>query len=120
MSCLDGWDHYLHSITRGKFSEGQKNRLRKSVQTFRRHLGKDWPSQSKDTHHELFWSLEVISGATSDYLLVLWGECLSALEKVKGFDSMLPKIKDPVLFRSSLAELEVAGRLARHGCNLEN
>ena len=91
----------------------------KSVQTFRRHLGEDWPSQSKDTYHELLGSLEVISGATSDYLLVLWGECLSALEKVKGFESMLPKIKDPVLFRSSLAELEVAGRLARHGCNLE-
>ena len=119
MSCLDGWDHYLCSITRGKFSEKQKDRLTKSVQTFRKHLGEDWPSQSKDTPHELLWSLEVISGATSDYLLVLWGECLSALEKVKGFDSVLPKIKDPVLFRRSLAELEVAGRLARHGCNLE-
>ena len=119
MSCSDSWDHYLHSITRGKFSEVQKDRLMKSVQTFRIHLGEDWPSQSKDTHHELLWSLRVISGATSDYLLVLWGECLSALEKVKGFESMLPKIKDPVLFRSSLAELEVAGRLARHECNLE-
>ena len=36
MSCLDGWDHYLCSITRGKFSEKQKDRLTKSVQTFRR------------------------------------------------------------------------------------
>ena len=119
MSCTGDWDDYLRLIAEGRFSEGQKERLARSVQTFRSHLGEDWPSQPGDTYHELLGSLMVIGGAMSDALLVLWRECLSALEDVKGFESMLPKMRDPVKFRGSLAELEVAGRLARHGCVLE-
>ena len=119
MSCTGDWDDYLRLIAEGRFSEGQKERLASSVQTFRKHLGEDWPLQPGDTYHELLESLSVISGATSDALLVLWGECLSALEDVKGFESMLPKMRDPVKFRRSLAELEVAGRLAKCGRVLE-
>ena len=119
MSYSDSWDYYLHRITTSDFNYEQKKHLAKAVNTMRRHLSEDWPSKSKDTHHELLWLLRSISGSISDNLLVLWGDCMSAIEDIDGFASMLSKIADPVTFHSSIAELEVAGRLAMHGCRLK-
>ena len=115
----DSWDHYLHRVTTSKMDESQKERLTKAVHSLRRNLGEDWPTKSKDTPHTLLWSLRVISGSMSDGLLVIWGDSMAAVENVKGVESILAKIRRYDCFASSIAELEMAGRLAKKECNVE-
>ena len=115
----DGWDHYLSGIEAIKGYKKQKDLLTKAVQTLQEHIGDDRPSKSSETNHGLLWELRIISGATSDGFLVIWGDAISAVEEANGFKSMLNKIRRHDLFYSSIAELEIAGRLARNGCRIE-
>ena len=115
----DSWDHYLHRVTTSKMNKIQKERLTRAVLSLRRNLGEDWPVESKDTMHTLLWSLRVISGSMSDGLLVIWGDSMAAVENVKGVESILVKIRRYDCFASSIPELEMAGRLAKKGCNVE-
>ena len=115
----DSWDHYLHNITTSKINERHQGRLTRAVQSLRRNLGEDWPAESKDTPHSLLWSLRVISGSLNDGRLVIWGDCIAAVENVKGVESVLTKVRRHDCFVSSIAELEIAGRLTKKGCNVE-
>ena len=115
----DSWDHYLHNITTSKINERHQGRLTRAVQSLRRNLGEDWPAESKDTPHSLLWSLRVISGSLNDGRLVIWGDSMAAVENVKGVESILAKIRRYDCFASSIAELEIAGRLAKKECNVE-
>ena len=115
----DSWEHYLHNITTGKTDEKHQGRLTRAVQSLRRNLGEDWPAESKDTLHNLLWLLRVISGSFSDGRLVIWGDCMAAVENVKGVESVLTKVRRHDRFASSIAELEMAGRLAKKGCNVK-
>ena len=115
----DSWDHYLRRVTASKMDESQKEHLTKAVHTLRRNLGEDWPAESKDTTHSLLWSLRVISGSLNDGRLVIWGDCMASVENVKGFEGILAKIRRYDCFNSSIAELEMAGRLVKKGCNVE-
>ena len=115
----DGWDHYLGLVKAAKASPEMKIQLTEAVQTLRRVLGEDWPSKSRDSHHPILWSLRMISGAMGDGILVNWGGCVSALERTRNFESLLAKLRRPTGFESSIAELEVAGRLASNGCAVE-
>ena len=117
---IDDWAHYLDSVTiNDRIDEKQKKRLLESIQTLRKNLGEDWPAESKNTSHAVLWSLRIISGAMADGLLVLWGDSISEVENIKNFENILVGIRDPVKFDSSMAELEVASRLARHGYCIE-
>ena len=118
-SYQDGWDHYLGNIGKLKCDKEQKDLLTKAVWTLRKHLGEGWPSESSNINHGLIWFLRTISIQTSNGFLVIWGDAMSAVEDVDGFESMLDKIRHPDLFRASIAELEMAGRLARSGCRIE-
>ena len=64
-------------------------------------------------------TVRVISGSMSDGLLVIWGDSMAAVENVKGVESILAKIRRYDCFASSIAELEMAGRLAKKECNVE-
>ena len=119
MSYSDDWDHYLNNIKSIKAGQKQKDRLTMAVQTMRRNFGEDWLSESKDTPHTILWSLQSMSGAMDEGLLVIWGDYISAVEKSKGFETLRNKLKRHDCFESSLAELEMAGRLASHGCRIE-
>ena len=117
---IDDWDHYLDSVAiNDRIEEKQKKKLLRSIQTLRKNLGEDWPTESKNTNHALLWSLRIISGATADGFLVLWGDAMSAMENTKNFGDVLAGIKTLDKFDSSMAELEVASRLAGHGCQIE-
>ena len=115
----DDWDHYLELVKAAKASPEMKVRLTEAVQTLRRALGEDWPLKVQDSHHPILWSLRMISGAMSDGILVNWGGCVSALEMSKNFENLLTKLRLPTGSESSIAELEVAGRLAGNGCTVE-
>ena len=116
----DSWNHYLNSIyTNNRIEKKQKRRLLQSVQTLRKNLGEDWPATSKDSNHEILWLLRTISGAVSDSLLIIWGDFMSAVEDVKGFEDVMDRIKNPNSFASSIAEMEMAGRLAKPGRCIE-
>ena len=116
---LDSWDHYLHSVTTSKRDKIQKERLTRAVRSLRRNLGEDWPVESKDTPHTLLWSLRVISDSMSDGLLIICGDSMAAVENVKGVENILAKMRRYDCFASSIPELEMAGRLAKKGCNVE-
>ena len=115
----DSWDHYLHRVATSKIDKIQKERLTRAVQSLRRNLGEDWPVESKDTLHTLLWSLRVISDSMSDGLLIIWGESMAAVENMKGVESIRAKMRRYDCFTSSISELEMAGRLAKKGCNVE-
>ena len=115
----DGWDHYLGLVKAAEASPEMKAQLTEAVQRLRRVLGEDWPSKSRDSHHPILWSLRMISGAMGDGILVNWGGCVSVLERTRNFGSLLAKLRRPTGSESSIAELEVAGRLASNGCAVE-
>ena len=115
----DRWDHYLNSIEQIRGDKKQKDLLTKAVQTLRKHLGEDWPSESSNANNGLIWFLRTISTQMGNGFLVIWGDAVSAVEDANSFDDMLDKIRRPNLFRASIAELEMAGRLARNGCRIE-
>ena len=115
----DSWDHYLQNITTCKTDEKHQERITKAVQSLRRNLGEDWPAESKDTTHNLLWLLRVASGSFNDGRLVIWGDCMAAVENVKGVDSVLTKVRRHDCFAGSIAELEMAGRLAKKEYNVE-
>ncbi len=116
----DGWDHYLSSIEENAASPELKKQLTEAVQTIRRYLGEDWPSKApEDSRHAILWELRMISGAVRDYLPVVWGNSLSAVEGAEGLDGMLAKLRRHEDPESSIAELEMAGRLVSHGYSIE-
>ena len=116
----DDWDRYLDSVTtNGNIPDNQKRRLTKAIQILRRNLGESWPAESRETNHRILWALRLISGSMSDGLLVIWGDSMSALEKIVGYDRILTKIKRPDIFDGAIAELEIAGRLAGRECLAE-
>lgn len=94
-------------------------RLTNAVQTLRKHLGEDWPAKSSGSNDGLIWFLRMIRIQMNNGFLVIWGDAVSAVEGADGFDVMLDKIRNPKRFRASIAELEMAGRLARNGCRIE-
>ena len=109
----DDWDHYLDNVaTNSSIPDSQKYQLTKAIQTLRKNLGESWPSESRETNHRILWELRIISGAVSDGLIVIWGDSMSAAEKVEGFSKILAKIKRHDCFDGTIAELEIAGRLA--------
>ena len=112
----DGWDQYLDKVAaNGDIPDGKRRRLTKAIQTLRRHLGEGWPSESKDTGHRILLALRNVSGSVHDGLLLEWSDSLSAIENVRGFDGILDRIKRSDLFGGAVAELKIAGRLARRG-----
>ena len=116
----DDWDHYLDNVaTNSSILDSQKYQLTKAIQTLRKNLGESWPSESRETNHRVLWELRIISGAVSDGLIVIWGDSMSAAEKVEGFSRILAKIRRPDCFDGTIAELEIAGRLAGRGCLTE-
>ena len=115
----DRWDYYLDSIGKIRGDKKQKDLLTKAVKTLRKHLGEDWPSESSNASNGLIWFLRRISIQMGNGFLVIWGDAMSAVEDANGFEGMLDKIRRPDLFRSSIAELEMAGRLAKNGCHIE-
>ena len=115
----DRWDHYLDSIEKIRSDKKQKDLLTMAVKTLRKHLGEDWPSESSNASNGLIWFLRRISIQMGNGFLVIWGNAMSAVEDAKGFEGMLDKIRHPGLFRTSIAELEMAGRLAKNGCCIE-
>ena len=117
--CQDQWDHYLDSIGQVRCGQKQKDLLTKAVQTLRKHLGEGWPAESSHSNDGLIWFLRMIRIHARDGLLVIWGDAMSAVAGADGFDGMLAKIRNPKHFRASIAELEMAGRLARNGCRIE-
>ena len=113
----DDWDHYLDNVaTNSSIPDSQKYQLTKAIQTLRKNLGESWPSESRETNHRILWELRIISGAVSDGLIVIWGDSMSAAEKVEGFSKILAKIRRHDCFDGTIAELEIAGRLAGRGC----
>ena len=116
---VDSWERYLDSVKAARTAPEQKVRLAEAVRILRRALGEDWPSKSKDSYHTILLSLRSISGAASDSLLVYWADCVSALEGAEGFVGMVDKLRRPAGIAGSIAELEVAGRLAARGCTVE-
>ena len=113
-----GWEHYLNDIDTAVADPEMRERLKEAVQTMRRHLGEDWLSITKDDNI-LRWFLGNVSGAVSDYLLVIWGDAIAATEGSVGFERMMDKLRNPGRLESPLAELETAGRLAGRGCYIE-
>lgn len=109
-SDTDGWDHCLNLIKVAKAALEMKAQIMEAVQTLRRILDEDWPSESKDIYHPILWPLRMISGSMSDDNLINWGGYMSALEKTKSFESLLSKLRHPDKPESVMAELEVAGR----------
>lgn len=118
-SYQDRWDHYLDSIGKIRGDKQQKDLLTKAVKTLRKHLGEDWPSEFGNANNELIWFLRMISSQTDNGFLIIWGDAMSAVEDANGFEGMLDKIRRPDRFRDSVAELEMASRLARNGCQIE-
>ena len=108
----DRWDHYLDSIEQIRGDKKQKDLLTKAVQTLRKHLGENWPSESSNANNGLIWFLRTISTQMGNGFLVIWGDAMSAVEDANGFDGMLDKIRRPDLFRASIVELEMAGSIA--------
>lgn len=114
------WDHYLNEIqTNIKIKDEHRKQLIKSVTALRKNLGEDWLLKSKDTNHPILWSLRTIHGGSADNLLSIWGDSISTLEKIPGFDKILERIKKTNSFDSAVSELEIASRLVNHGCNLK-
>ena len=116
----DDWDRYLDSVaTNSNIPENKKRRFTKAIQIMRKNLGESWPSESRETNHGILWALRLISGSINDGLLVIWSDSMSALEKIEGYNRILAKIKRPDRFDGTIAELEIAGRLAGRGCLTE-
>ena len=116
----DDWDRYLDNVaTNSSIPDNQKHQLTKAIQIMRKNLSESWPSESRETNHGILWALRLISGSISDGLLVIWSDSMSAVEKIEGFDRILAKIKRPDRFDGTIAELEIAGRLAGRGCLIE-
>lgn len=113
------WESYLDRVDANVADLAMRRQLRKAVLTMRRHLGEDWPSRSNGDRNILRFFLGNVSGAVSDYLLVIWGDAISAVESVSGFDGMLAKLRGCGVLESTLVELEVAGRLAGRGARVE-
>ena len=112
------WEPYLNRIIANVAEPEMRERLTGAVQIMMRHLGEDWPSKPKDDNL-LRWFLGNVSGAVSDYLLVIWGDAISSVEGAVGFERMAAKLRDPGRIESPIAELEMAGRLAGSGCRIE-
>ena len=88
----DDWDHYLDNVaTNSSIPDSQKYQLTKAIQTLRKNLGESWPSESRETNHRILWELRTISGAVSDGLIVIWGDSMSAAEKVEGLSRILAR-----------------------------
>ena len=112
------WESCLGRIGANVANPEMAERLTGAVRAMRRHLGEDWLSVAKDGNM-LRWFLGNVSGAVSDYLLVIWGDAISAAEESAGFGRMAAKLRDPGRLESPLAELEMAGRLAGRGCRVQ-
>ena len=115
----DGWDLYLGRVKAAEATPEMKAHLTEAILTLGRALGEDWPSRLQDSDHPILWSLRMISGAMGDGILVNWGGCVSALENAENLESLLHKLRRPDETGSAVAELEVAGRLAGNGCDME-
>lgn len=114
------WEHYLNEIqSNTEIKDERRKQLIKSVTALRKNLGEDWLSKSKDTNHPILWSLRTIHGGSTDNLLSIWGDSLSTLEKIPGFDKILNRVKKSDAFESAESELEVASRLVKHGCKIK-
>lgn len=112
------WEPHLNRIGAKVADPEMRERLTGAVRTMMGHLGEDWPSKTKDDNL-LRWFLGNVSGAVSDYLLVIWGDAISAVEGAAGFERMIAKLRDPGRLESPISELEMAGRLAGRGCHIE-
>jgi len=114
------WDHYLNEIqSNTEIKDKRRKQLIKSVTALRKNLGEDWLLKSKDTNHPILWSLRTIHGGSADNLLSIWGDSLSTLEKIPGFDKILNRIKKYDTFESAESEFEVASRLVKRGCKIK-
>ena len=118
MSDAACWESHLNRIRVNVTDPEMRERLTGTVRIMMRHLGEDWPSKPKDDNL-LRWFLGNVSGAVSDYLLVIWGDAISAVEGAAGFERMVAKLRYPGRLESPISELEMAGRLAGRGCHIE-
>ena len=117
----DDWEYHINKIqTNVKIDNKRRKQLIESLTVLRRNLGEDWLRESKYTKHPILWSIRTIHGkSSSDNLLLIWGNAISALEGLSDFDKILDKIKKACLFDSAESELEVGYKLARNGYQLE-
>ena len=88
MSDAACWESHLNRIGAKVADPEMRERLTGAVRTMMGHLGEDWPSKTKDDNL-LRWFLGNVSGAVSDYLLVIWGDAISAVEGAAGFERMV-------------------------------
>jgi len=114
------WNDYVKQIESLKeIDENRRGNLAKSINTLRHFLGEKWLLSMRQTNHPILWSLRTISGGSSDFLLLLWANCFSSLENVRGFGKLLKRIGKEESFESAITELELASRLVTKGCSLE-
>lgn len=114
------WDHYINEIqTNIEIDDKRRTQLVKSLLILRKNLGEYWLSKLKDTNHPILWSIRTIHGnASSDNLLLIWSDAISALKNLPNFDKILDKIRKTDSFEGAESELEIASRLVKHGCKI--
>lgn len=114
----DDWDQFVRALDSYDIELKRKKDLKDSITVLRKSLGDNWLKSVGKTNHPLLWRLRTVSGAVSDLILLLWAQSISSLEKVVGFEKLIKRIKDDKCFESAITELELASRLAEHGCSI--
>ena len=115
----DDWDFYMHRIRANcKMNAKLRKDLASSVSTLRKHFGTGWMPKNNPSH-KILWLVRNFAYEMDVGLLVFWSNCISASEESAGFEKILKKTTNSDRFDSSIAELEIAGKLARNDCEVE-